>query len=274
MSESGIRTRQIADGQITKEKIPAGAGLETSKLADGAEFIKRDGSVAMTGALNLGSQLITNVQTPSAGTDGANKNYVDTLIGGLPSAYKYRTVRARATANVNISNPGTDTFDGVTLTNGQEILLAQQTTGSQNGIYVFNGSGAAMTRAAHSDAWNEFPGSLVFVNEGTLYGDTRWQNTNDDGGTLGTTAVVYTQDVSNGLTAANFVDKEVPSGSINGSNAAFTLANTPVAGSEHVYLNGMLQTSGAGNDYTISGAVITMLTAPLAGERIIVSYRK
>lgn len=71
-----------------------------------------------------------------------------------------------------------------------------------------------------------------------------------------------------------FVDKETPTGSINGSNTAFTLANTPVSGSEHVYLNGILQESGAGNDYTISGTAITYLAAPLTGDRLRVSYRK
>lgn len=73
--------------------------------------------------------------------------------------------------------------------------------------------------------------------------------------------------------AVDFVDKETPSGSINGSNTAFTLANTPVAGSEHIYLNGILLESGGGNDYTISGANITMLTAPVSGDRLKASYR-
>lgn len=72
---------------------------------------------------------------------------------------------------------------------------------------------------------------------------------------------------------ARFKDKEIPTGLINGSNVTFTLANTPVSGSEHVYRNGLLQESGAGNDYTISGATITFLTAPLTGDKIRVTYR-
>lgn len=70
-----------------------------------------------------------------------------------------------------------------------------------------------------------------------------------------------------------FITREVPSGSINGSNTAFTLANTPTAGSEQVYLDGILQQSGAGNDYTISGNAITYLTAPLTAQVLLVSYR-
>ena len=76
-------------------------------------------------------------------------------------------------------------------------------------------------------------------------------------------------------TVVNFVDKETPSGAINGTNAVFTLAFTPIAGSEYVYLNGVLQQAGAGNDYTISGSTITFLTyIPATGNTIQVSYRK
>lgn len=76
------------------------------------------------------------------------------------------------------------------------------------------------------------------------------------------------------LVTTNFVDKEIPTGLINSSNTTYTLANTPVAGSEHVYLNGILQESGAGNDYTIATATITYLTAPVTGDKIRVTYRK
>jgi hypothetical protein len=72
----------------------------------------------------------------------------------------------------------------------------------------------------------------------------------------------------------NFVDKETPTGLVNSSNTVFTVAFTPIAGSEYVYRNGILQEAGAGNDYTISGGTITFLTAPPTGNRIKISYRK
>jgi hypothetical protein len=69
--------------------------------------------------------------------------------------------------------------------------------------------------------------------------------------------------------------RETPSGTIDGANTAFTLAFSPdPAGCEEVYLNGVLQEPGAGNDYTISGTAITFLTAPSSGSRLKVSYRK
>lgn len=67
--------------------------------------------------------------------------------------------------------------------------------------------------------------------------------------------------------------KEVPSGSVNGTNATFTITNAPaVAGTEQVFLNGLLQFSGAGDDYTISGGTITFNTAPDAGWKLVVYY--
>lgn len=71
-----------------------------------------------------------------------------------------------------------------------------------------------------------------------------------------------------------FVDRETPSGTVNGSNVTFTLANTPISGTESVYLNGILQDPGAGNDYQISGTTITYGVAPLTGDKIRVSYRR
>lgn len=121
MPETTIAGRQIRDGAITNAKVAAGAAIDSSKLADGANFIKKDGTVAMTGDLNLGNQKVVSLGTPTASGDATNKSYVDGLISALPSAYKYRNVHAATTANINLSNPGTDTFDGHALTNGQRL---------------------------------------------------------------------------------------------------------------------------------------------------------
>ena len=133
-----------------------------------------------------------------------------------------------------------------------------------------------MTRATDFDAWAEIPGAVVPVEEGTANADTLWLSTANAGGTLGTTAITWFQipTTATGLANSNFVDKETPSGTVNGSNTTFTLANTPVAGSEHVHINGLLMDVGAGNDYTISGATITFTPAPETGDKIRVSYRR
>jgi len=68
------------------------------------------------------------------------------------------------------------------------------------------------------------------------------------------------------------ITREVPTGTIDSSNVTFTLANTPLLGTENIYLNGVLQNLGASNDYTISGATITFNTAPQTGDVLLVNY--
>lgn len=71
-----------------------------------------------------------------------------------------------------------------------------------------------------------------------------------------------------------FENRETPTGVVDGSNAAFSLSHTPISDSEMVFLNGVLQESGSGNDYTISGGNITFASAPSTGSKVRVSYRR
>lgn len=276
MAATQIATRQIQDGAINNNKIGAGANIDTTKLADGANFIKRDGSVAMTGALNAGGQRITNLSAPSTSTDAVNQAYVDTQISNLNSIFDSKpSAKAATTGNIVLSNPATAIFDTITLVNGDILFVRAQTAPAENGLYTFNGSSSALTRIPQMNDWTEFPGALFTIEAGgSVYGNTMWLCNVVQGGTIGTTPVTFLQINAAGLTSSNFVDKETPSGALNGSNTTFTLANTPVAGSEHVYFNGILLDVGAGNDYTISNAVITTLFAPTAADKIKVSYRK
>lgn len=79
-----------------------------------------------------------------------------------------------------------------------------------------------------------------------------------------------------GLSTSNFVFAETPSGTVDGSNTNFTLANSPSAGSVRVFVNGVRMNAGAGNDYTISGTTITFLTGaiPVTGDLILCDYLK
>lgn len=68
------------------------------------------------------------------------------------------------------------------------------------------------------------------------------------------------------------VVRETPAGALDGVNATFTLSAVPATGTEEVYLNGLLLESGAGNDYTIVGAIVTLASPPGAADRLKVSY--
>lgn len=82
------------------------------------------------------------------------------------------------------------------------------------------------------------------------------------------------QTVSNALIANDYVCRDAPTGTKNGSNCDFVLANTPTSGTEMVFLNGILQDAGAGNDYTISTVTITFAVAPISTDKILVTYWK
>jgi hypothetical protein len=68
------------------------------------------------------------------------------------------------------------------------------------------------------------------------------------------------------------IAKEAPSGAKNGSNTIFDLANTPIGGSEQVFLNGLLQSVGASEDYVISGTQITLTNPPQSTDKLFVTY--
>jgi len=89
--------------------------------------------------------------------------------------------------------------------------------------------------------------------------------------------VAYLSDIvsmGNTVLVSEYVTKETPTGVVDGLNTVFSLAFTPELGTEEVYLNGLQQDPGGANDYTIAGIMITFAVAPLAGEKIRVSYIK
>lgn len=148
-----------------------------------------DQVIAPTAPVSLNSQKITNLATPTAATDGANKGYVDGVVQGLEAK---QSVRVASTANVTLTAPGA-AIDGITLANGDRVLLKNQTAPAENGLYIFNGSAATMTRATDGDAWTELVSAYVWVEQGTANADSGWVCTVDQGGTLGTTAITWVQ---------------------------------------------------------------------------------
>jgi hypothetical protein len=152
--------------------------------------------------LDLQSQLIQNVGSPSAATDAANKSYVDNLINGLQ--WK-QPARAATTANIaNLLTGAPNTVDGVTLVANDRVLVKNQTTQSGNGIYtvttVGTGANGVWARASDMDVAAEFPNASVYVAEGTTQADTNWTVTTNAPVTVGTTAIVWAQVGTGGTT--------------------------------------------------------------------------
>lgn len=126
------------------------------------------------------------VPTPSGATDAANKGYVDGAIQGL--SWKTAT-RAASTGNLTLS--GAQTIDGVSVIAGDRVLVKDQSTGSQNGIYV--AAAGAWSRATDMDSAAEFVNATVYVSEGTANADTVWTVTTNAPITVGTTAIAFAQ---------------------------------------------------------------------------------
>ncbi len=120
------------------------------------------------------------------------KAYADSLAANLG---KRQTVRAATTAPITISTAlnNADTLDGVTLATGNLVLVKDQSAPEQNGIYVV---GASPARFSQFDTYDEHPGTLVIVQEGTANADTKWLCTSNVGGTLNTTAIDFAQDTA------------------------------------------------------------------------------
>ena len=140
-----------------------------SNFTAAVQAIQWASMTAPTGPVNLNSQKIENLLDPTNAQDAATKAYVDTALSGAVSNQVSKgAVEVVQTTNINIANPGTSTFDGQTITSGQVVLLAGQSTGTQDGPMVFNGSGVAMTRPANWDTTAEaVVGSYWIVKRGT-----------------------------------------------------------------------------------------------------------
>lgn len=185
--------------------------------------------------LDLQGQRITALGDPSGATDAANKQYVDNMVRGLQ--WK-APARAAATGNVVIATPGA-TMDGVTLANGDRVLLMNQTTQSQNGIYVFNGAAVALTRADDADTGTELqPGTAITVTAGTTNGDRTYAIISDTPIVIGTTAMVWgpigggtPYTASNGvqLTGQNFSGVVAPAGGLLVGASGFSIDTSVVA---------------------------------------------
>ena len=202
----------------------ASASTSRTNLGLGTIATQASSNVAVTG----GS--ITGMSNPSNNLDVSNKQYVDNAIAGL----RNRTVAdCASTANVNISNAleAGDSIDGVTLTEGMRVLLKDQSTATENGLYLAVASSAgAASRDPEHNTLDELVGGMIVVNQGSTNNDKIFLCTTDNSGSVGSTNITYTV-----ITPSN--TGTVTSVGLTQSGTEFTIGSTPITSSGNITIN-------------------------------------
>ena len=144
----------------------------------------------MSGSLTFSAGTVTGLPDPVNASDAANKNYVDSSIAGL--TWKNSTAVA-TTANGTLATAfaAGQVVDGYTLVLGDRILIKNQTTGTENGIYVV--TAGAPTRATDADTGAELNHATVFVEHGTAQAATAWTVNNATTPVVGTDVISFVQ---------------------------------------------------------------------------------
>ena len=176
-----LNGQTIASTSTTTGNIvaPGGAGFGGRVFANG---------------LDANSQTVSNVASPIGAADAANKDYVDSVASGV----KVKTeVVAASTGNVTLTAPGA-TLDGFTLTNGDRILLKNQTTAMENGVYIFNGASSTATRATDFAVGVSAAGFYILTKNGSTNQGNGYVVSNvAPSDVIGTNALVFTQFAAN-----------------------------------------------------------------------------
>ena len=245
---TGIDATKIADGSVTNAEFQyintlssnaqtqldakvakasnlsdlASASTARTNLGLGTMAVQNSATVSISG----GS--ITGLSTPSNNSDVAIKSYVDDAVAGL----RTRTIAECATtANVNLSNglEAGDTIDGVTLVAGDRVLVKDQSTATENGLYIAVSSGSASRDPEH-DTIAELSGGMVVVNQGSTNDNKIFLCTTDNDGSLGSTNITYTQ-----VTPSN--TGTVTSIGLTQSGSEFSISGSPVTSAGNITLD-------------------------------------
>jgi hypothetical protein len=265
------------------------AALGTAAVGTATRFARADHVHAMptlsqvgapTADVPWGSFKITGLADPTNAQDAATKNYVDLAAQGLDAK---QSVRAGTTANITtLAGGAPNTVDGVTLSANDRVLVKNQTTTSQNGIYTVTtlGTGANGTwaRAADMNVWSEVPNAFVFVEEGTTLADTSWVVSSNAGGTIDSSAIVWFQFGSAAsYTAGNGLQLSGNSFSVLADGSTITVSGTGIKVSNTYPGNSSLVTLGTVTTGTWNATTIaptrggTGLTAYTTGDLLYAS---
>ena len=239
------------------------------------------------GSITPSTGVFTNISTttgqistqPSGATDIVNLLALQSYAAGI--SWK-QPVACATLANITLS--GLQTIDGYTTLAGDRVIVKNQSTQANNGIYI--AASGAWTRSSDANTWNELVSAIAFVEYGSQAGSA-WFCTVTPGGTLGTTAVTWAQFTTSatytagtGLTLAGFQFSITPQGTAgtygfassvpvfttNASGQVTSVTNTSIAiANTQVSGLGTMSTQNA-NNVSITGGSIT--GTPISGSTV------
>ena len=203
---NGSTTTSIAGiTELTVDNLNFNGNTITSTDTNGNIILSPNG----TGKVDVSGSIITGLNEPVDPTDAATKAYVDTVAQGL---HVHEAARVATTDTLATLSGGTVTYangtagvgatltlsagitalDGVTLANGDRILVKNQANQAHNGMYVRT-SATVLTRATDFDTALEIAGGdFTFVESGTLFGKTGWVQVIEVN-TVGTDTIIWEQ---------------------------------------------------------------------------------
>ena len=237
------------------------AAAPTFRALVAADLLKLNEFTPPDGAVSLNSQKITNLADPTADDDAANKGYVDGVAQGLDIK---DSVVATTTANGTLSSAFANgqSIDGVTLQTGDRILIKNQTTASQNGIYNVNASGAP-SRATDMATGANAAGAFVFVEQGTTNAENGFVCTSDTGSAVvGTNNLTFAQFSGAGqIIAGDGLDKSGNTLSVDlKANGGLVIESTELAVKlDASSITGTLAIGDGGTGATTATAALTAL---------------
>ena len=177
---------------LVSDDIPSLAHTKISDFDTGVRTNTLAEMAAPAAAVSLNSQKITNLADPTADADAANKGYVDGVAQGLDVK---DSVVATTTGNGTLASAFANgqTIDGVSLSTNDRILIKDQNTATENGIYKVNASGAP-TRVDDLAAGADAAGAFVFVEQGTVNAENGFVCTSNKGSAVvGSNNLVFSQ---------------------------------------------------------------------------------
>ncbi len=236
--------------------VPSLAHTKISDFDSGVRANRLDQMAAPTGSVSLNSQKITNLADPTGDNDAANKGYVDGVAQGLDVK---DSVKVATTANITLS--GTQTIDGVSVTANDRVLVKNQSTGSQNGLYKC--AAGSWSRTDDLAAGADAAGMFTFVEQGTTNGDKGFVcTTNKGSASVGSDSLAFSQFSSSGeVTAGNGLDKSGTELSLDlKSNGGLVIESTELALKlDASSITGTLAISDGGTGATSASAARTAL---------------